>query len=121
MLHPGNDFGRIAHLWIIINDQLDRNNACHVALEPLARRIYLIPDDSRGKALEMNMGNVGFLENAQCAIDGAKSTLVMNRDGLELDLRVLRKRSFLTTPKRIWAGYQDEAGKIQGWREIGAM
>jgi hypothetical protein len=119
-LHPGNDFRTITHLWIIIHDRLDLNNACHVGLEPLARRIYLIPDDTRGKAMDARLGSAEFLGNSQCAIDVAKSTLVMNKNGIVLDLRVLRKRTF-STRKRVWAGYQDEVGKIQGWREIGDM
>jgi len=66
------------------------------------------------------MGEERRLENSQCAIDGRDSTLTTGTDGLQLSLHVMRKPSFLT-PKRIWAGYQDESGKTKTWREIGAL
>ncbi|MCX6602055.1 MAG: hypothetical protein NTV52_00465 [Acidobacteria bacterium] len=107
-------------VWALMNSALDGRQACYVAFYAPANLLLLIPDDGDGsRATSAVLGSTAVLENSQCRINAASSTVMRSAGRLTLGLNVTYKPG-LSGPRVIWMAASTLAGRVSEWAASGA-
>ncbi len=113
-----NGFASLTVVDVLINNFLDGIGACYVAYVPASGSLLLVDDagDAGGPYSAMTLPGTGTIQNSQCAISGAGSSVTGSGDTLTLTLVVTFKPSF-TGNKVFYTAAQDTASS--GWHALG--
>jgi hypothetical protein len=99
---------------LIINTSLNHANACYVYYDPSTRQITLM-DDTKALWLQgVQPGNGGQVQNAQCILDGAKSSVSADGTGLTIKAALTFSSRF-TGEKKLYLYAEDRAGGKTGY------
>jgi len=103
---------------VLINNFLDGIGACYVAYVPSSGSLLLVDDagDAGGPYSAMTLPGTGTIQNSQCSISGAGSSVTGSGDTLTLTLVVTFKPSF-SGNKVFYTAAQDTASS--GWHALG--
>jgi hypothetical protein len=110
---------------ILINDYLDGQNACYIAVVPvitnIAGYVYLVDDAGDGgyaSGSPMVLPSTGVLQNSQCSINGAPSIILDNAGlGWSVILSITFKPGFVGN-KIIYMAIRSN-GTNSGWQAMG--
>lgn len=106
--------------WALINTAVDAREACYVAYFAPANLLFLIPDDGDGaRATSIELTGTNAIENSQCRVSAAGSSVVRTGNKLQLSLNLTMKPGFLG-PKGIWTALQTTGGAVSPWRIAGS-
>jgi hypothetical protein len=117
-VHEADGGGDIETLEVVINDRNERDDACVVELRPQDRALALRADFSRWEAGSFNLSSPRLLENSQCRLDGARSSMTMGPDGIQLRL-ALTLKPVMAGEQRIFVRATDLSGAQSQWFEAG--
>jgi len=114
------DFGVVN---VLINDFLDGRHACYLAYVAAGNLLYLVDDggDAGGPfagSMAVNGGN-GGIQNSQCAVSGAGSTVGTAPNTLTLTLNLTFTGAFSGNRVVYVAGRDQAGGNNTGWQAIG--
>lgn len=113
-----NGFASLTVVDVLINNFLDGIGACYVAYVPSSGSLLLVDDagDAGGPYSAMTLPGTGTIQNSQCSISGAGSSVTGSGDTLTLTLVVTFKPSF-SGNKVFYTAAQDTASS--GWHALG--
>ncbi len=108
---------------ILINRAIDGRGACYVAFvssAPGAGALYLVDDagNAGGPFAGMTLPGVQTIQNSQCSISGAGSSVSMSGNQVTLTLAVAFKSSFAGNHV-IYTAARNVAGFNSGWQGLG--
>lgn len=108
---------------ILINNFLDGRQACYVAFVPSgasAGSVYLVNDagNAGGPYSGMVLPGSGTVQNSQCTINGANSSVSNNGNTLTLTLAMTFSGTF-SGNKIIYMSEQDTTPNNSGWQTMG--
>ncbi len=115
-----DDFGVVN---VLINNAIDGRGACYVAVVPsgpAAGAVYLVNDkgESGGPYAGMTLPGTGTVENSQCSVAGAGSSISGSGHTLTLTLAVTFKAAFVGN-KVFYVAAQNKAAMSSGWVPLG--
>lgn len=107
--------------WALVNTSIDGRQACYVAYYRPANTLYLYPDNGDGsQATSIVLTGTNTIENSQCKISAAGSTVTKSGARLTVSLNTTFKPAF-KGPKGIWSAVQTMGGaKTSDWKAVGA-
>ncbi len=106
--------------WALMNTALDGTRGCYVAFYVPDNLVFLFPDDGNGANVTvMPLAGAGTLENSQCRISAAGSSVVKAAGRLTVNLNMTFKPGF-AGPKAIWLALQTLASVTSPWKVAGA-
>ena len=113
-----NGYPSLTVVDVLINNFLDGIGACYVAYVPASGSLLLVDDagDAGGPYSAMTLPGTGTIQNSQCSIAGAGSSVTGSGDTLTLTLVVTFKPSF-SGNKVFYMAAQDTASS--GWHALG--
>jgi hypothetical protein len=110
---------------VLINNYLDGRHACFLAFVPSgpsAGSVFLIDDrgDAGGPYQGLVLPGSQTVQNSQCAISGAGSTVVSSGDTITVTLAVTFSQTFAGN-KVIYMAAQDTSSLNSGWQALGTF
>jgi uncharacterized repeat protein (TIGR01451 family) len=104
---------------VLIQSALDGRNACYIAFVatgPNAGTLSLVDDagDAGGPFSTMSLPGTGTVQNSQCSINGALSSVSTVDISLQLHLTITFSRAFVGN-KIVYEAARDNAGNNTGW------
>ena len=120
-----NGFGDLAVLDILINNFLDGRQACYVAYVPSGSSsgsVFLVDDagDAGGPYSTMVLPGSGTVQNSQCKISGAGSSVSASGNTLTLNLAITISSGFAGNHVFYLAARNNGAGN-SGWQAVGSV
>ena len=109
-------FADMNPVYTLINGVLDGRNACYVWYSYSS--LYLVSDDGQTLLGPLTPGGSGSVQNAQCILNAAGSSVSTSGTNLTLNLALTFKAAFTGT-KNIYMQAQDMAGLTSGWTSRG--
>jgi hypothetical protein len=114
------DFGIVN---VLVNSAIDGRHACYLAYVASSNMLYLVDDggDAGGPfagSMPLNGGN-GGIQNSQCAVSGAGSTVGSAANTLTLTLNMTFTGAFSGNRVVYVAGRDQAGGNNTGWQAIG--
>ena len=107
--------------WALINIAIDGRQACYVAYYAPANALFLIPDSGDGsQATNIVLSGSNVIENSQCRINAAGSSVTRVGTKLTLKLNYTFKTTF-SGPKAVWTAVQTLAAQTSPWKVTGAL
>jgi hypothetical protein len=103
---------------VVIHPQLQAVNSCYLYYTKADNKLYLINDAATALTAGLTPGSAGTIQNSQCAINGATSSVAASGDTLTLNLLITFASGF-TGPKTIFPYVQDVSGLVSGWQILG--
>jgi hypothetical protein len=108
---------------VLINDALDGRKACYVAFVPSSASggsLYLVDDggDAGGPYQGTVLPGSGTIQNGQCSVSGASSSVAGVGNTLTLTLAVTFTAGFGGN-KVVFLAAQDKSGVNSGWQALG--
>jgi hypothetical protein len=106
--------------WVqaIINGGVSYANGCAVHFVPGTGVLYLQNDAGTGFATSAKLGSSATLQNSQCAIDVANSTMSVSGNTMTLTLAVSGKAGFIGS-QNVYGYAADMANLRSGWVQMG--
>ncbi len=106
--------------WALINTAIDGRQACYVAYYSPGNLLYLYPDNGDGTAAtSISLTGTNTIQNSQCMISAAGSTVLRTGNTLSLSLNVTFKSGFAGS-KGVWAAVQTIGGtQTSAWKAVG--
>jgi hypothetical protein len=101
-----------SELRILINTAVDGRNACYVYYDHASNAFALVKDEGSGTS-SLPVGNSGVIENSQCSVDGAKSSIQVDANSAKAQVAVHFKPSF-GGKKNIYAYGENASGSNTG-------
>ena len=93
--------------------------SCYVVVYPPARSIYLFNDANTGLTGPITPGTSGTVQNTQCTLNGASSSITASGNTLTVNLAIAFSGSFTGT-KQISAYAQSVTAANSGWQTLGS-
>jgi len=105
---------------VLINNFLDGRHGCYVAFQPSSNSVFLVDDagDAGGPYSGMVLPGNGTVQNSQCSIAAAGSSVAPSGNTLTLMLAITFSASF-TGNKVIYMSAQDKSSLNLGWSAQG--
>ncbi len=109
---------------VLINSELDGQNACYMAYVPSANTVYLVDDggDAGGPyagSLVLNGGG-GSIHNSQCQINNTGSSVTTTGTTLALTLNVTFEAAFAGN-QLMHLAQVSTGGYTNGWQRVGVV
>jgi hypothetical protein len=119
-----NGFADLAVLNVLVNRFLDGRNGCYVAYvpsSPTTGLVLLVNDngDAGGPYQTLSVPGTGVIQNSQCMISGAGSSVAGSGNTLTLTLPITFSPGF-TGSQVIYAAARSSA-RTSGWQPIGSV
>ncbi|MFN0100991.1 MAG: FG-GAP-like repeat-containing protein [Bryobacteraceae bacterium] len=89
--------------------------SCHGFYDRASNTIYIYNDALTALVGPLTPGVAGTIQNSQCAISGAASTVSAAGTDLALNLNITRQGSYATGSLNLYAWVTDNAGTGTGW------
>jgi hypothetical protein len=102
----------------LINGTFSGAPACYVSVATTSGLLWLFNDGGTALLGPIQLGAAGAVQNGQCTVNGAESTLVVGGNTLTLNLAVSFPPAFVGS-KSIYGYAQTIAGQGSGWRTLG--
>jgi hypothetical protein len=124
-LTDGNGAGDFGVVNLLLNDFLDGKQACYLAYVASINTLVLVDDAGHADgpfagSLVLN-GGAGTIQNSQCSVSGAGSSVVKSGNTLRLALNIAFKSPFAGN-RIVWvAGRDDAAGNNTDWQAMGTV
>jgi hypothetical protein len=99
-------------LRILLNSVVDGRNACYVYYDRATNTFALVKDGG-SETTSLPVGHSEVIENSQCSLDGAKSSVQVDANTAKVQAGLHFKRSF-AGKKNIYAYVEDAAGSNTG-------
>ena len=108
-------------VWALTNTAIDGRQACYVAYYAPGNTLYLYPDNGDGAAAtNIPLTGTNTIQNSQCQVNAAGSSVVKNGNQLTLNLNMTFKSAF-SGPKGVWTAAQTLGGvQTSPWKAVGA-
>jgi sugar lactone lactonase YvrE len=110
-------YGHLGPVYGLINSSLNGVNGCQFYYAP-GSGIYLYTDSAGGTVGPMTPGGSGTLQNSQCIISGAGSTVGGSGNTLTMTLAITLSQSFGGT-QHVYGFAFDASGLNSGWQNLG--
>ena len=119
-----SDSRQLSPSQILVNSALDGRNACYLGYDQINNNLYLVSDSGGGLIGGVTPGaggapGQGRMENSQCVVLGAGTTVVHSGSGYTLTADLAFKAGF-EGRKIIYAATQTTRGENSGWQAIGS-
>jgi len=105
-------------LRILLNSVVDGRNACYVYYDRATNSFALVKDGG-SETTSLPVGHPGVIENSQCSLDGAKSSVQVDANTAKVQVGLQFKRSF-AGKKNIYAYVEDASGSNTGLQHRGS-
>jgi hypothetical protein len=121
-----NGYGDLAVVDILTNNFLDGIGACYVAFAPTSAtsgNLYLVDDAGDGgyaSGSPISLPSSSTLQNSQCTISGAGSSVSASGDTLTLNLAIAFSSSFAGNKVFYLAARNNSSGS-SGWQAVGSV
>jgi hypothetical protein len=111
--------GNLAWVWAWFNTTLGSGaNSCLLYYQPSTNQLNLLND--AGTAWTAATPDVaGTLQNSQCSLNMAATSVVLNGNTLKLNLAVTFKSVFFSGTKNVYMYSGDVSGSNTGWLQLG--
>jgi len=107
-------------VWGLVNTALDARGSCYFAYFVPGNILFLFPDNGDGGAVTNTvLSGAGMVENSQCRITAAGSTVTKAGGRLTVTLNVTFKPGF-AGGKAVWLALQTLASVTSPWKVAGA-
>jgi hypothetical protein len=103
---------------MIINSGLDGHQACYALFDPKGSLIYLVNDTLNAYIGTLTPGTSTTLQNSQCTITGASSSMTLSGTVLTLNLAVTFGSAF-SGAKSVFVHAMDSRYVDTGWTKVG--
>jgi hypothetical protein len=100
-------------LRILLNPAIDGRNACYVYYDRATNTFALVKDGG-SETNSLPVGHPGVIENSQCSLDGAKSSVQVDANTAKVQVGLHFKPSF-AGKKNIYAYIVDASGSNTGF------
>jgi hypothetical protein len=106
-------------VWALMNTAVDAGQACYIAYYAPANLLFLYPDNGDGaQATNIALSGTNTIENSQCKISAAGSTVTRSGQRLTLNLNMSFKAGF-SGPRGIWTAAKPLSGTASTWTVLG--
>jgi hypothetical protein len=113
-----NGHADIHSVRLLINTQNQGANACYLYYTKADNRLYLHSDSGTALLPGITLGS-GTLQNSQCSVNGAASSVAASANSLTLTLAITLPASF-SGPKSVYGFAHDNGGLTSGWTTLGS-
>jgi hypothetical protein len=106
----------IQRIYFLVNS--DTNipaGVCHGYYDRAANQILLFNDALSALVGPLTPGAAGTIQNSQCAINGAASSVTSSGTDLVLNLNITRQGSFSSGSRNLYGWVTDNSGLATGW------
>ena len=103
---------------IVINSTLSAAQGCYFAYEQARSLLYIANDSATATQATIGLGAGGSVQNSQCVIHAANSSVAVLGNNLSLTVSLSFKPAFAGT-KSIYATASDNAGLSSVWQNVG--
>lgn len=103
---------------VVINTGLNGTGACWVSVDPIHALISLRNDVNSAWLGPIALGTSTTLQNSQCTVSAAKSTVVYSGNTLTVNLALAFTQAF-GGAKNIYSQAQNAEGLASGWQPLG--
>ncbi len=111
-----NGYGDLSRIYFVVNTSATVPvNTCHGFYDRPTNALYLYNDALTALSAPLTPGTAGTIQNSQCAIDGANSTVVLSGLDAVLNLSLTRKGTFATTAQKLFVWITDASALGTGW------
>ena len=111
-----NGYADLNRIYFVVNTSASVPvNTCHGFYDRPTNAIYLYNDALTALSAPLSPGVVGTIQNSQCAIDGATSSVALSGLDAVLNLAITRKGAFATTAQNLFVWITDASGLGTGW------
>jgi len=113
-----NGYSDIVAGLMLINSSFSPSNGCYVALAPRAGKFWLLSDAANAAFGPATVGTAAFLENSQCIVDAANSSISRAGSTLTVNMALIFKGGF-TGAKTQYMQAIDQANVSSAWATNG--
>jgi hypothetical protein len=113
-----NGASNLGMVQVLINGTFSGAPACYVTVYTADRSVVLFNDAGTALLGPVTMGVAGTVQNSQCTLNGAGSSLVTSGNTLTVNLAVSFPASFVGA-KNVYGYAQTNAGLGSGWQTLG--
>jgi hypothetical protein len=114
-----NGAADIASAHALIQNQVNGHSACYVYYAPATNGLYLYTDVWGTLLGPLTPGVAGTIQNSQCSISGAGSSVSSSGNTLTLRFAATFSSAF-AGPRNLYGYVADQAGQNSGWHTLGA-
>jgi len=112
----GNGFADVNKVYFLVNsDASIPANSCHGFYDRAGNGLYLYNDGLTAVAGPITPGAAGTLQNSQCGINAATSSVSAAGSDVVLNLSVTRQGSYAPGNKTLYIWVKDNANNNTGW------
>jgi subtilisin family serine protease len=112
----GNGATDISRVYFLVNgDTSVPQGSCHGFYDRGVNSIYLYNDALTALVGPVTPGGAGTIQNGQCAISGATSSISIAGTDLALGLGITRQGSYSSGARNVYAWVVDQGGLGTGW------
>lgn len=112
-----NGYADVRHVWVLVNTTLDGAGACWVFYDIASGQIGLVNDAGTGEAGRITLGTSASVQNSQCTLSGAGSTLAGFNPTVGVTFSITFKPSFIGL-KSVFVNAIDQGGLASGWQPL---
>jgi hypothetical protein len=106
----------IQRIYFLVNaDTNIPSGSCHGYYDRAANQIILYNDNLSATVGPLTPGVAGTIQNSQCAINAALSSVTVAGTDVVLNLNITRQGSYATGLKNVYGWVTDNAGAFTGW------
>ncbi len=113
-----NGYADLPWTQLLVNATLSGVSGCYIHFDRAANAVYLFGDAGPGWLGPLTLGAAGNLQNSQCLVSGAGSSVVGSGNKLTVSLALSFQVAFAGV-KNIYLLAQDTAGLATGWQMRG--
>ncbi len=113
-----NGASDLALVQVLINGTLSGAPACYASVDAASGLLWLFNNGGTGLLGPVQLGTAGTVQNGQCTVNGAGSSLMRSGNTLILNVAVSFPSSF-TGAKSVYGYTQTAAGVGSGWQTLG--
>jgi len=114
-----NGFADISRLYFLVNNNPSiPAGSCHGFYDRVSNSIFLYNDALAVLIGPLTPGTNGVIQNGQCAIIGAASSVTASGTDLLLNLSIRRQGSYATGARNLYIWVTDNANTGTGWVQV---
>ncbi len=108
----------LSTLLALINSGLSGPGACDLTMDAVHNALYLLNDGATAWLGPVTPGVAGTVQNSQCTVNGAKSSMVASGNTVTLNVALSFQPGFAGA-KNIYANASTIGGLTAGWTQLG--
>jgi len=109
-------FGDIDRIYFLVNNSpFNPTGSCHGFYDRASNSIFLYKDALTLLTGPLTPGAAGVIQNSQCAINGAASSVTASGTDVVLNLNITRQGAYATGLRNLYIWVTDNAGTGTGW------